>query len=293
MVERKIRISAQELPDVHEILEIIRLKESQRRAVRRDFIEVHKDKFSAFRNLCVQCGAPDLYGMDTNIKSEEELSFLVEKQEEMKVAIRDFLNDPNSRLDKRTLQEVFDSLVRADEPSGSNMIFVFGALSNVRVDLAAQLYKDGVADTIMISGRGPNWGDDSVPSEASRMSEVAIQHGVNPSDIILEENAITLPDNVKRSLDVLDERGFIPHKVTIIAANFSLLRARMEWYKYPDEPIEIVAISPEPVNPDNTSARWFLNPESTNLVLNEYAKIFGEVCIDNLLFNENSTKDGK
>lgn len=57
----------------------------------------------------------------------------------------------------------------------------------------------------MATGAAPRWaasqGENNI-TEAQRMADYAINQSVLADDIIIEDQAISIPDNVKRSIDL-------------------------------------------------------------------------------------------
>lgn len=69
-----------------------------------------------------------------------------------------------------------------------------------RVRAAAELYRNGLVRTIVLSG---GKGDIDRPSEASVMRTVALLQGVAPEDILLEESATSTLENLAFSYPML------------------------------------------------------------------------------------------
>ncbi len=112
------------------------------------------------------------------------------------------------------------------------------------------------------------------------MATVAIEKGVPLKTLLLEEHSVTLPDNVKRTLDLLESIPWQLASLTIVATNFVLQRARMDWYKFTPWDIQIKAIAAHPQSLKFTEDGWYKDSESIALVLNEYAKLVLESKID-------------
>lgn len=97
----------------------------------------------------------------------------------------------------------------------ADLIFVFGGTDLSLAEHAAQLYKDSYATKVMISG---GFGKKSKliwnEPEAVVLSKVAIENGVDESNIILEDEATNTGENISKSLSIL-ERKRIPHETII------------------------------------------------------------------------------
>jgi len=163
--------------------------------------------------------------------------------------------------------------------------FVFGSSSNLRTDKAIELFNHGKVRSIMVSGKAPIYSDSKVP-EASRLAKYAIDKGV-PDDCIIEEPlGMSIPDNVKRSLDLLEQSKKIPNSLIIVSSPFAMRRCYIDWIKFLPREIEsIIAIKrynssvSERFDRDN----WYKQEDTFRIVLNEYFKLRGEWLIDCML----------
>ena len=152
-----------------------------------------------------------------------------------------------------------------------------------------ELYHAGVAPKITIAGASPCWavayGKDTPVAEAWRMAEYALTHGVPARDIIIEDRSISIPDNVKRSIDCWEAMLWRPWRITLVTSEFNVRRAEMNLYKFAPWPVEIFTATPEP-SPTLRADTWVATDRGRRLILNEYAKIIIESAIDHLLAAE-------
>lgn len=261
------------MPTAEEVVEIFR-HESQRSAVRFDYLETNTSIFDAFRELSELAGVSARW---TNDYAAMNLDELVDAIIMTNQGIATFIREHQAHSD--LYARVYEALVPAQDDSETELIFVFGSELNVRVERAIELYNSGVADKIMLGGNRPFYSDDIEP-EAVRMAQFATDAGVPESAIIIEDKSITLPDNVKRSLDLLETMNWHPKSITLVATNFVLRRAMMDWYKFTPWDIEIKTVSP-PVQSERFSASgWHKDDMTVQLVLNEYAKTVIEAKMD-------------
>jgi len=126
-------------------------------------------------------------------------------------AIDNILTTQNDSAKQKYFNDLYDYLSEEDLLEKADLIFVFGAKQMFRIEKAVDLYKEGYAGKILVSGRSPSYENNNAMSEAEIFENFAIKHGVPKKDIITEKESITMPDNVKRSLNLL-ERKNIPHK---------------------------------------------------------------------------------
>jgi hypothetical protein len=270
------RKSGAQLPTADELMDILR-KESLRKSLRFDYLDHHQSIFDAHKKLSALAGSDDSW-IDTY--KDVDLAELVERINKNHEDLATYIT---SRPEHDELyQEVYTNLVPEQDVRESDALFVFGATSNARIERAVELYDQGVADRIIISGNRPHYSDNDI-SEASRMAGVAEGLGVPCSSILLEEEAITVPDNVKRSIDVLLSRSWEPSRLTIIATDFVLSRAMMEWYKFTPWDIEVRPVAAHAQSAQFTKEGWYKDENSRAVVLNEYAKLILETKIDLIL----------
>lgn len=265
------RISNVELPSESELWELL-AKESQRTTVRYDYLARNPDIFTSFRELCskngVECGWIDEY---------EHISLAVLSRRIL--ACFDKLEPAMVNQTGALYESVYDGLVVNAVPVKADAIFVFGSPSDIRIKKAIELYRAGFSDTIVISGHGPAYLTHT-QSEAARMAEVAVREGVPEPALILEPDAITIPDNVKRSLDLFEKNTFQPSKLLIVASPFVLRRCMMEWYKLTPWDIEVIPVASDSMSHDLTREGWTTTSRGIRVVLNEYAKLVFETKMD-------------
>jgi hypothetical protein len=186
---------------------------------------------------------------------------------------------------------VYEALAQEDDLTAADAIFVFGAPSNARIDKAIELHKDGYAPRIIISGKGPNWAGSVDLSEAQRMADYAIAEGVAEHSIIVEPLAPTIPDNVKRTLDVFDNMNWYPGKLIIVSTSFVLLRSYVDWKKFSPQDIDLIRVAPQLIDENKGPDLWHTNTDGLHAVINEYAKIFGESCVDSFIAHNSAYKN--
>jgi len=256
-----------------ELLDILK-KESQRKAVRFDFVKNNNSIFDAHRKVSQLAGSDDSWIDSYEVDS---LAVLKEKIDKNYCELTEFIQ--TNQANERLYRSFYASLITQDDHTKSEALFVFGASTNARIDCAVKLYKQGVAEKIIISGKSPHYVEGIEP-EAGRMAAFAVDQGVPRESLVIEESSITLPDNVKRTIDLLESMGWYPSSVTIIATNFVIARAVMEWYKFCPWVITIKAVAARPQSLKFTEDGWYKQADSIALVLNEYSKIVLESKID-------------
>lgn len=267
------RSDGSQLPSAAELLDILK-KESQRKAIRFDFPQKNTSVFNAHRKLSRLAGADDSW---IDNYQALDLAPLVAKIDENHTKIAQYIPEhPEANV---LYQAFYNALTPPDDLTPTEALFVFGASSNARVERAAELYKQNVANKIILSGKSPHYVD-SILSEAQRMAVAAIEAGVPEASLTLEHESITLPDNVKRSIDMMESLNWYPTSLTLIATNCVLTRAKMEWYKFCPWDIAIHTVAARPQSAAFTAGGWSKDSNTIALVLNEYAKLVLESKVD-------------
>lgn len=186
--------------------------------------------------------------------------------------VRAVLSKPQSE----EWQQVWDKLYSYLSPSNyrpgtkADLIFVHGAKSLVRAKAGVNLFKDGVAPIIMFSGKGPIY-DLSGEPEARVFGRYALTQGVDQKALIIEPNSVSLVDNVKRSLRLLNELN-IPFKtILVVLGEFHQLRAGGFWRKYTVGK-NILTYGSEPIEVASRE-NWFKSDEGIRRIYEEVAKL--------------------
>lgn len=275
------RTSGAQLPSATELWHILE-KESQWLAIHFDYFDRYPEIFKAHMKLSRLAASNDSWILNyKNISLEEIDRQLIRNHDELKRYI--IAHPEQSEL----YEEIYTSLIPKQIYEKSDAIFVFGSPSDARIDRAVELYQQGISNKIIISGKGPHYGLND-QSEASRMALRAEEKGIPAEAIIIEDQAITIPDNVKRTIDLLVLRNFKPASLTVVATDCILQRANMDWYKFVPWEMKIFPIGVEVQSAGFTKKGWYKDSNTTNVVLNEYAKLIFESKID-LIRKENAS----
>jgi hypothetical protein len=165
--------------------------------------------------------------------------------------------------------------------------FVFGSSGYFRVKKAIELYHLGKIAKIFISGKGPIYANSNI-NEAENLANYALERGVSVNDLIIENQSLTVQDNVKRSLDLKDNQKLDISSLVLITSPFAMRRAYINWLKFlPTEmstKLLILRCNSE-VSHDFNGENWYKSEKSLRVVLNEYFKIRGEWIVDKTLFD--------
>jgi uncharacterized SAM-binding protein YcdF (DUF218 family) len=187
--------------------------------------------------------------------------------------------DPVNQLRLATLfPSLTDYLGETDVPRSSSLIYVFGSQNLSRIQTAVNLWKENLAPLIFITGGHPHYQE--TPSEAEIFKNYALSAGVPESSLIIEPQAITVADNVRRGLNLLDSQSIKFDSLITVTAWFSQRRSWSHLIKYiPDIPIYRVN-SPVKSDGDFAPNRWFANSNGIKVIYNEFVKMKTAVSLN-------------
>lgn len=257
-----------QLPDTDELKKIMEYE--AKRDVPPEKVGIHYPDFQPFIRLM------DHFLIDAEFFREEHsakewLDFGY--QEKADALIKELLQKISTPRDdcRPFFDAMYDYLSEEDLLKKADCIFVFGGKTPLRIEKAIQLYQDGWSKKLVLSGHGPYTGR-TEETEAEKYRDIAIHAGIPEENILLEKESITIPDNVRRSLNLFEEIGFKPS--TIISVN-SPQPQRRGWClfkKYLPDSVELVR-QDCPTTEKYSRDGWFTNPEGTRIVLNEFIKM--------------------
>jgi uncharacterized SAM-binding protein YcdF (DUF218 family) len=255
-----------QLPSLSELRQIL-AAEAQRNLPSGKKSE-HFVDFGSIRELIEQLGlsAPWLdKDLDPESLSESDID---EVESLIRNVVQRILESDKSQL-RPALDKVYDYLSEEDAPVQSDLIFVFGSASNFRIDKAIELFNRGLAKTIMISGRGPYY-ENSDSAEADKLAARAMESGVPESALIKERESITVPDNVKRSLNLLERDGVRHDSIILVNSPFAQRRGWAHFRKLSNS--AVYRVNSES-SPKYQKDHWFEQEETIKVVVNEFVKM--------------------
>lgn len=143
-----------------------------------------------------------------------------------------------NEIDTKIVSKVLFAVPKDDMKNG-DLIFVFGTPYDWknRMDVAINLYKNGRASKILISG---GVGVESTTKESLVMREYAIDCGVVDRDILIEDESRNTTENVLCSLLVLHRANLLPrlHRVLVVSSPAHIRRCMLTLSKYMPRGIE-------------------------------------------------------
>jgi len=146
---------------------------------------------------------------------------------------------------------------------------------------AIELFKQGLAPQMVVSGRGPLYDDSKYKAEARLYADAAVEAGIPREAIILEDASITLVDNIRRSLDMLDEAGRRLDSLIIVNSPYTQRRGWCMWRKYLVDEVRICRVNCG-TGPDFTAENWYRNEDGLRVVIGEFIKLRNAVTFDSV-----------
>ncbi len=180
----------------------------------------------------------------------------------------------SGKLAEQLYDAVYVYLSEEDKLSDDtqDIIFVFASLSTLRIEKAIELYRQGLAKRIMISGFGLFYKKDKTEkSEAERLRDFAIENGVTAKDVIVETKSITIPDNVKSSLNLLESSGIEHKNMVLLNSPFAQRRGWAHFNKF-SEGVNFLRVNAG-VSEAFSKNACYKNEIGTRVVLNEFIKM--------------------
>lgn len=233
---------------------------------------VHYPDFKAIIKLL------EAYGLPTILFSDDTLDIHQVVQRGAKlidVAVQHILHNLPCSEHVELLNGLYDYLSEEDRPHRSDLIFVFGAKTELRPLKAAELYGQGLAKKILVSGGASIYASNAT-TEAERYKELLISAGVAASDIVVEDKSITLPDNVRRSLNLCDAISLKPQSLILVNSPYAQRRGWCIFKKYLPDSISLYRVNAATA-PRYQKDQWYLQEDSLRVVLNEYIKMRASV----------------
>lgn len=174
--------------------------------------------------------------------------------------------------------DIYDYLSEEDKPGQADTLFIFGGKTPLRATKALEVYNTISPERIIVSGGNPIYADSQKKTEAEIYKEILVKGGVEESSIILEDKSITIPDNIRRSLALLDELKIKPNGIAIITSPYSQRRSWAVFKKYIPDSVKLIRINCDTAITRNN---WYLKEDTYRIVLNEYMKMLTSVVYNN------------
>jgi hypothetical protein len=176
-------------------------------------------------------------------------------------------------------KKLYAYLSEEDQPQKSDLIITFGAKTLARIEKATELFQKGLAPKLVLSGGSPLFA--KTKPEAEVYKPFALEAGIPESNIIVEKKSITLADNIRSSLNLLDKLGIKYESIIVVNSPYAQRRGYSHMQKYTPVGTKIYRVNCS-ARPGLRQDDWFTNEEGVKYVFLEFCKLwFGLVMNTN------------
>lgn len=253
------------IPDKKELFEI--LQKEAKRDLPKGKENIHYPDFSLIEKLF------KVYKEDGFLftKKFNQINLINEAKKILNNLVKKILDDKNIESKKPLFDKIYDYLSEEDKPQKSDLIFVFATSTLFRAEKARGLYHQGLASLVMLSGGSPFYQPKKI-SEALEYRNFLIKEGIPESALIIEEESITIPDNVRSSLNQLDKLKIKFKNLILVNSPYVQRRGWVHFKKYLPDVINIYRVNSN-CGPEYKKKNWFSNEAGIRAVLNEFIKM--------------------
>jgi uncharacterized SAM-binding protein YcdF (DUF218 family) len=177
-----------------------------------------------------------------------------------------------SLIEKQLLNAAYDYLCEEDVPRASDLIIVFGSVSPLRAKKAADMYHQGLAKQILATGGSPIYAINTPSSEAEMYKSVMIDNGIPARAILTEGKSLSIPDNIRSSLNMLDELRIRTFSIILVTSPFAQHRVYTTMQKYTPDSVKLYRINAIP-DEEYQRDKWYKEIDSVKVFLNEFVKM--------------------
>lgn len=169
-----------------------------------------------------------------------------------------------------SLREISEYLFCEDELTQADLIIVFGGKRMERAERGADLYKQGLAPRILVTG-GDKRGTGRC--EAEVLKDRMVELGVPAEAVTVECDSVNTLENVRMSVAMVEEEISWKNvrNVILVSAPHHLRRVKQTVAHYVPRAVKITCCPDTRV--DITRDNWWHTPEGQNLVYRELEKV--------------------
>lgn len=265
-----------QLPSLEELQKILKT-ESDRQIVA-EKQDVHYPDFTIFIELLEAANLPtDLFTQKLEKKDLANKELLEEAANLLDALAEKILQEGEDL--KTHLDNVFDYLAETDTPEKADLIFVFGSKQPFRTEKAIELYDRGYAPLILISGGHASYEQPTDVPEAQKHAELAVSRGVSTKSIIVEDKSITIPDNVKTSLNLLENKNIPHNSIILVNSPFAQRRGWAHFQKFSKPNTKLIRCN---ARTTELTARdsWYKSEIGVKVILKEFFSMKASVLLN-------------
>lgn len=145
------------------------------------------------------------------------------------------------------------------------IVAISGGETDSRASEAIKLFQDGYADTLIFSGAAA---DTSGPSNAKAMERQALDAGIKPDHIIIDEVSANTSQNATAVARLIDQRHF--QQIILVTSPYHQRRAYIEFKRAVSSGVKILNHSA--IDHSWRRSDWWANPFSYRITIVELQK---------------------
>lgn len=157
-------------------------------------------------------------------------------------------------------------------PKHIDVMFVFGSQDLGRIRKAVSIGQTHFIQTMLIAGGARYDTKDTARLEAELFRDEALKLGFPKDKIVFESNSITVADNVRSGLNLLDSLHINYSNIVTMISWFAQRRAWVHLMKYTED-VDVICINSNPTSPELTPGSWYRHEIGINTIFGEYLKM--------------------
>lgn len=159
---------------------------------------------------------------------------------------------------------VVDSLLHtySDTPENSDTIIILGGGDQGRVEQAADLYKAGYADQVIVTPVAERYTTDELVT-------IIRHYGIDEDDIIIDETSTSTYTNALRTMEIMDEHDF--KSALVVTNDYHIKRSKLTFDRLNDDSKSFKFISATNLEGE----KWYERDDMFSHWIGEFVKNWG------------------
>ena len=256
-------------PTLNQLEEI--LTKEQRRPVAQGKTHLHYPDFASIIALVTSLGIDASFFTNSYSKEDihtKNLPQVAQRMVEQVVRVVTKLPDTNTGI----YDQIYDYLSKEDALETCDIVFVFGSKTMARIERAVALMKQRRGRLLVISGGMPIYEKERRVTESEIYKKYALEQGIAENTIVTEDTSISIPDNVRSSLNLLDNKGIAFKSVALVNSPYCQRRGWAHFKKYLPDSTKMVRANAQTV-PKYSKNEWYMHEDGIRVMLNECIKM--------------------
>lgn len=249
-----------------------------KREVEYSKLDIHYPEFNLFLSWMREIG------MDTDFfENPKNWQYLIDAGNQLQKIVAD-KTISEVKSGNKELVEILEAIekylgAQAVIPENIDILFIFGSKDLGRVHKAVtEIFNKHKVKYILIAGGSRYDTQEDFEPEAVVFRQEAIKLGVPSEKIIVESESITVADNVRSGLNLLDTLNIEYKNIVTMISWFAQKRAWAHLKKYTDA--DIICVNSDPKSKELTPGEWYRNETGVNIIFSEFLKMKMAVLIN-------------